>query len=81
MLIGLFAIFAGFDYSKLSKNWFLKSLTFSSFLGGQFGPVCTGQFEPAKGGQFKPARVVNLNRILQIVSIGKIKEMQVLKIR
>jgi len=28
MLIGLFAIFARFDYSKLSKNWFLKALTF-----------------------------------------------------
>jgi len=65
MLIGLFAIFARFDYSKLSKIWFLKALTFSSFLGGQFGPVCTGQFEPVADGQFESARVVNLNRFLQ----------------
>ena len=43
----------------------LKHQLFSSFLGGQFGPVCTGQFEPVTGGQFQPARVVNLNRILQ----------------
>ena len=46
----------------------LKHQLFSSFLGGQFGPVCTGQFEPVKGGQFQPARVVNLNRILHLTT-------------
>jgi hypothetical protein len=43
----------------------LKHQLFSSFLGGQFEPVCTGQFGPDLGGQFKPVQVVSLLRILQ----------------
>lgn len=42
-----------------------KHQLFSSFLGGQFGPVSGGQFEPVADGQFESARVVNLNRFLQ----------------
>ena len=45
-----------------------KHERYSSFLGGQFGPVRGGQFEPDLGGQIKSDGGGQLHRILQLPS-------------
>ena len=42
-----------------------KHELFSSFSGGQFGPVYPGQIEPDLGGQVKPDWGGQFHRILQ----------------